>query len=434
MSVPRWVSKYSSPRHTGTGAPSNASRSTRSKNSAGEPIVTLGAPSTSASRRARSSISRVGPPPPSPYPNGISDQFDHAASRKRATDATHSRRRQLGVVRVDRWEVGEHASAVEPLPPERVVREAVGRVPRQLLRHEPAHAARRVELRHRRRVAEHVRDPDLAAPASEPRLEVALAVHDLAGEALAGRQVHVGFDPHAADGDPLTAVDLDVDPLEQVGFVVLDPRVLLGLRAGEPVLGILVHQPHCRGERADALANRLAHRPQPRRVDVGVAGGDDAMAWSTGRACAAPEPAPPGRRRRRGTRRALAPASAAAAGGVDRRGPACASARRARRCRAPAPPPRCRSAPGRRGGSGRADAHRRSPASPDRRGRTAGTTDSMPLRRVIVTGPGVASTAYRVRRGWMPCTGLPRSSTTSASHWKPGGSARNPRSMIASTR
>ena len=37
VSVPRWVSKYSSPRHTGTGAPSNASRSTCSKNSAGDP-------------------------------------------------------------------------------------------------------------------------------------------------------------------------------------------------------------------------------------------------------------------------------------------------------------------------------------------------------------------------------------------------------------
>ena len=33
-------------------------------------------------RRARSSISRVGPPPPSPWPNGISDQFDHAESWK----------------------------------------------------------------------------------------------------------------------------------------------------------------------------------------------------------------------------------------------------------------------------------------------------------------------------------------------------------------
>ena len=98
------------------------------------------------------------------------------------------------------------------------------------------------------------------------------------------------------------AVDLDVDPLEQLGLVLVDPRVLLGLRAGEAVLGQLVHQPHRRGERPHALAHRLAHRPQPRRVDVGVAGGDDAVA-RPGPAGAASAGASTARRRRRRTRR-----------------------------------------------------------------------------------------------------------------------------------
>ena len=66
VSVPRWVSKYSSPRHAGTGAPPAASASTWSKNRAAEPSSTCGIGSRSARRAARASISRVGPPPPSP--------------------------------------------------------------------------------------------------------------------------------------------------------------------------------------------------------------------------------------------------------------------------------------------------------------------------------------------------------------------------------
>ena len=42
------------------------------------------------------------------------------------------------------------------------------------------------------------------------------------------------------------------------------------------VVGLVVHQPHGRCEGAGALAHGLADRPQPRRVDVGVADGHDA--------------------------------------------------------------------------------------------------------------------------------------------------------------
>ena len=59
------------------------------------------------------------------------------------------------------------------------------------------------------------------------------------------------------------------------GSRVGDPRVLLRLRAREPVVRRIVHQRHGRGERARALADRLAQRPQPRGVDVGVAGRHD---------------------------------------------------------------------------------------------------------------------------------------------------------------
>ncbi len=186
-------------------------------------------------------------------------------------------RRDLGVVGVDGWEVGEHAGAVEPFPPERVVGEPVLLVPRQLLGHEAGHPAGCEHLRQAGRVAEHVGDPHLGAAPPEVLLEVPLAVHDLADEALAGRQVHVGLDPHPAGRHPLSARDLRRDAGEELGLAVLDPRVLLRLRADEPVLGVLVHQPDGRGERPLALASRLADRPQPGGVDVRMPGRDDPM-------------------------------------------------------------------------------------------------------------------------------------------------------------
>ena len=192
-------------------------------------------------------------------------------------------RRDLGVVGVDGREVGEHAGAVEPFPPERVVGEAVLLVPRQLLRHEAGHPTGREHLRQTGRVAEHVGDPHLGAAPPEVPLEVPLPVHDLADEALAGRQVHVGLDPHPAGRHPLSALDLRRDAGEELGLAFLDPRVLLRLRADEPVLGVLVHQPDGRGERPLALASRLADRPQPGGVDVRMPGGDDPMGARPGR-------------------------------------------------------------------------------------------------------------------------------------------------------
>ena len=70
VNVARWFSRYSSPTHTGA---SGYSWWARVKNSVGDSTTTRGEPSRLASRRARSSISRVGPPPPSPYPNGSSE-------------------------------------------------------------------------------------------------------------------------------------------------------------------------------------------------------------------------------------------------------------------------------------------------------------------------------------------------------------------------
>ena len=215
VSVPRCVSKYSSPRHTGTGAPAWISASTASKKSSGVPTASV--------------TLRIGRRQPA-------GPFEHLPGRSTAAVAVPERhqrhaaptvvlevarrvgdlgRGDLGVVRVDGWEVGEHPGAVEALPPERAVGEPVLLVPRQLLRDEATHPARREDLRQPGRIPEHVGDPHLLATLTELLLEVPLAEHDLAHEALAGRQVHVGLDPHAADRYPLATLDPFGDAVEQ---------------------------------------------------------------------------------------------------------------------------------------------------------------------------------------------------------------------------
>ncbi len=67
---------------------------------------------------------------------------------------------------------------------------------------------------------------------------------------------------------PRSTVGADARP--QLGVALLDPRVLLRLRAREAVLGVLVHVAQLRAEAAQRLAVRLGERPQPGGVDVRV--------------------------------------------------------------------------------------------------------------------------------------------------------------------
>ena len=194
-----------------------------------------------------------------------------------AFGVSHLPWRDLGVVGVDRWEMGQHTCAIDTLPPERRMWEEVLLVPTQLLSDEPRTPALFEDLRQRRRVAEHVRDPNDRTAHPEPRLEVALPEHQLAHDALATWKVHVGLDPHAADGMPLAAGNLVADVFEDGRVAAFDPVVLGSLRAGEVIVGVVVHQPDGRGERARTFALRLANRPQPGGVDVGVTDSDDSV-------------------------------------------------------------------------------------------------------------------------------------------------------------
>ena len=278
VSVPRWVSKYSSPRHTGIGAPRRRSRPRPARRTPpGVPCSTCGMPRGwppgAAARASRESARR------------------HRRRTRTAATTTGSRRGRRS---------GARSTPAPPASTSALYVSTGGKCVSTRVPSMPSH--QNVEWGNRfvrfhdsfwvtnRRIPPATKTcgrpagyPKTSgiqtsrAASAEVRLEPALPLDDLPHDALAGRQVHVRFDPHATDRDPLSGRHLVGDAGEQLGLALGDPFVLLRLRAREAVAGIVVHHRHGGGERAGALADGLGRRPQPRRVDVGVTSSDDAV-------------------------------------------------------------------------------------------------------------------------------------------------------------
>lgn len=153
----------------------------------------------------------------------------------------------------------------------------VGLVPAQLLGEEPADTGELRQLGEGGRVAEGVRQPDLLGLDAQLLPEEPLAVHDLPGQRLTARHVGVGLHPHRTHGRPIAVLHGLLDALPDVWLVLLHPGVLLGLRAGEDQFRVVGGQRRDVGEGPGRLADRLAQRPQPRRVDVRVPGPRDTV-------------------------------------------------------------------------------------------------------------------------------------------------------------
>ena len=237
------------------------------------------------------------------------------------------------------------------------------------------------------------------------------------------------------------------DPLEQLRVVLPQPRVLLGRRGGEHELRRRRPSDRSTLENVRAhLADGLAHRPQPGRVDVRVPDGVHPVGARHARARPGRRRARRGplrrcRRRRRGRRRRPpAPARAgsrpAAAGPLAARRPA----RTASRCPASAPRPARRAAPmssgAERGRAGRRPRSRGRPARvgaerpvgrrrpgwtpPPRRGRPR-----IPARRSAARARCAARCRRRRRR--RACRRAPRPGIRA-------GRRANPRSTTSSGR
>ncbi|CAB4597872.1 unannotated protein [freshwater metagenome] len=108
-------------------------------------------------------------------------------------------------------------------------------------------------------------------------LERALTVNHLSQQALSRGKVQVGLHPHTPDRLPSPLGDQTAHLVEQFGRVLAHPVVVLGLAVREHDVGVATQQVHGVGERSHRLATRLANGPQPRRIEVRVAGRDDSM-------------------------------------------------------------------------------------------------------------------------------------------------------------
>ena len=87
--------------------------------------------------------------------------------------------------------MGEHSTAVDALPPERVVRHRVDLVPGDLLGEEPPRARRADDLGECCGVTEGIRQPDLLGLDPEVLEEESLAGDELAGQRLPAWHVGV---------------------------------------------------------------------------------------------------------------------------------------------------------------------------------------------------------------------------------------------------
>ena len=241
------------------------------------------------------------------------------------------------------------------------------------------------QLRQPGGVAEHVGDPHLGAAHAEVLLEVALAVDDLAHQALTGRQVHVGLDPLPTDRDPLPGGHLLGDAGEELGLALARPTRTAGPASATK---------RCSGSASSSRTADENVRTHLRTVSrVGHSHAVSMWAWPVATTRCVPAPAGRSAARRRGgdARRRAAPrrrrrrahrrARAGCARGAGRAPGGCASPRRARRSRRAAPRRRGRRAPRRRGRGRTADRRRRWRASRAATAGTAGTTGWTPPRR-----------------------------------------------------
>ena len=446
VSVARCSSRYISPDQTGS-VSAAAADSARSKNSSTRPKRWAGSAGKSSS--ARDALDHLLGRPAAAVAVADREQalrvrVSPAAARVQVSSAARGPTTAVvAAVRVVEH-VREHAAAVEPLPPEQVVREAVGLRPGQLDGEEACRCRRRAGA--------------AAGPArsrSSPAASRRVCGAPKRCRSSAGRRAAGGRATRrsacwcrarptcrrsARSGRSAASASM---PGEQLRVVLLEPREDLRGRLVEVQLRVAVHQADRRPERAPRLAARLGERPAPREVDVRVAGEQPArppaggarrpprarrrgarLRAPTERARVVVEPGRrAGRARRAAPRRSAAPrcrrggrrtaasrsasrARAARAAAASTSGPEASWPRaqraaglehelepaeqRARARRRSAP--RARSPAGRRGWACRTAAARRLGARPRTACRRAGTRGARgPSRRTSLVAAGVAS-------------------------------------------
>ena len=168
-------------------------------------------------------------------------------------------------------EMHQNLRAVDPLPVKGIVGKYIGVVPGHLRGQEILYAAALHNLRQGGAVAEGVRQPECIRCVIKVLSCEPLAPDELAHHVLAGGDVAVALDPHAAVGlvPPLRHSLLDV--LEESRIHSLyDIAVVCGA-LDEGIVRVLIHQVHLVGISPGTFFLRLPPVPQPCRIHVGMA-------------------------------------------------------------------------------------------------------------------------------------------------------------------
>ena len=101
------------------------------------------------------------------------------------------------------------------------------------------------------------------------------AQQELPRQRLGSGHVAVGLDPHAASHFPTTFGHACPNSFKDARMILNDVLVNLGLALEKAKVRELFHQPQDTAERARSLAARLAERPQPGHVQMGMAHSND---------------------------------------------------------------------------------------------------------------------------------------------------------------
>ena len=165
---------------------------------------------------------------------------------------------------------GEHLAAVYALQAERTLRNVrvlavAGAHPDVVL-----HAGFLIKHRQHAALAEGIHiiagDGDMA----EAGEKIALADQQLAHERLAGWDIEIRLNPHAADKADASARHFLLHALKERLRVLLEPRVILRAGAGKEKAVVFVQTVERREEGGLHLVIALLPRPQPYGVDVRV--------------------------------------------------------------------------------------------------------------------------------------------------------------------
>ena len=136
----------------------------------------------------------------------------------------------------------EHPGAVDALPVEVFIGEAVGVVPAQLGGQEIVNRTALHNLWNRRAVTKGIGQPEAVGGIAELLAVVPLAPEELADHRLAGGDVAVTLHPDGAVRLVASLGDFLANALEQRGVVPADQLGVIGRALDELVFGILFHE------------------------------------------------------------------------------------------------------------------------------------------------------------------------------------------------